>query len=888
MTPKGKAKTLPDVSSLEAPSASVDAPVAAPAPASSVPADKGKDKVPEESVNVTIPDAPASGSGLSLEEKLSSLRTAPPDSGFIEDDSDEELEVDVRTEAFNRVRHTTILLIPVALALELSDAFRTLYPRKREFTFFSQAMQASTRIDRALISHSLLPHLIQASHVMPVEYISDHSFAIRVALRIDAKICLGPGLWRLHASMVHKPGVRRIVEATMEKCVVTDGSSFELLLSRLAAGLRAFAREDGKQVKATVTHLADEVAELRQAIMRDPSCKPTSERLAVKEAQLREYQASRKDKLFLMSGMRMELRGEVASKHLTALVQAKKASTQIAELQTASGVVSDSQGILRAASEFFADIFGRDRGQLEDDWRPASDKKLRSWEAEELAADWTEEEVKKAFGAMAANKSPGKDGLPKELFEAHWDLLGKGFMALAKDFASTAVLSTEVKEAVTILLHKKGDKDQLNNYRPITLLNFTYKVLARVVADRMKKFLSRVISPEQYGFLPGRRLTDAVGLVADIIDTARNDNEDWFLLLVDFKKAFDSVSHGYLFRTLRVMEFPERLVRWVEGLHAGTQTRLLVNGWMGDGVEVISGVRQGCPLAPYLFLCAVEPLAQLVLKRKLGICKKSERLAYIGYADDTTLVLEGKQQIIRAEQVLAKFELTSGLATNRDKSVILPLGNNLGRTTGRANRFRWAKADEAEKLLGVWVTPSGSCLPTWEQTAGAMTGKINKWQQKFLPTVARTAVVNCYTMPKAAFQAQVYPPPAKLWGTVSKTFYNFVSGNKATSDTVFRLWSKDLLHTPRKLGGVGLHDPEMILACLTARRVGLLALETNVLKKHLMTWAADLPMGIESFFAHEKLLRHWEGKSPRWKVAVENFMKTPLEGCGAAVGAKVG
>ncbi|CAI5473555.1 unnamed protein product [Closterium sp. Yama58-4] len=580
--------------------------------------------------------------------------------------------------------------------------------------------------------------------------------------------------------MVHTHGVRRIVEATVEKCAVTDGSSFELLLSRLAAGLRAFAREEGKRVKATVTHLVDEVAELRQEMMQDPSCKATSARLAVKEAQLLEYQASRKDKLFLMSGMRTELRGEVASKHLTALVQAKKASTQIAELQTASGVVSDSQGILRAASEFFADIFGRDLCQLDDDWRPALDKKLRSWEAEELAADWTEEEVKKAFSAMAANKSPRKD-----------------------DFASTAILSTEVKEAVTIFMHKKGDKDQLNNYCPITLLNFTYKVLARVVADRMKKFLRRVISPEQYGFLPGRRLTDAVGPVADIIDTARNDNEDWFLLLVDFKKAFDFVSRGYLFRTLRAMGFPERLVRWVEGLHAGTQTRLLVNGWMGEGVEVVSGVRQGCPLAPYLFLCAVEPLAQMVLKRKLGISKASERLAYIGHADDTTLVLEGKQQIIRAEQVLAKFELTSGLATNRDKSVILPLGNNLGRTTGRVNGFRWAKAEEAEKLLGVWVTPSGSYLPTWEKTAEDVTGKVKKWQQKFLPMAARTAVVNCYAMPKAAFQAQVYPPPAKLWGTVSKTFYNFVSGNKATSDTVFRLWSKDLLHTPRKLGGRG-------------------------------------------------------------------------------------
>ncbi|CAI5997521.1 unnamed protein product [Closterium sp. NIES-64] len=167
MAPKGKAKTLPDVSSQEAPSASVDAPVAAPASASSVPVDKGKDNVLEESVHVTIPDAPASGSGLSLEERLCSLRTAPPDSGFIEDDSDEELEVDVRTEAFNRVRHTAILLIPVALALEVASIITTVRTLMRhvwssalsdgavdsaKFQELLPAYVAKTRYSRLLVS----------------------------------------------------------------------------------------------------------------------------------------------------------------------------------------------------------------------------------------------------------------------------------------------------------------------------------------------------------------------------------------------------------------------------------------------------------------------------------------------------------------------------------------------------------------------------------------------------------------------------------------------------------------------------------------------------------------------------------------------------------------
>ncbi|CAI7864397.1 unnamed protein product [Closterium sp. NIES-53] len=125
MPPKGKPKALTEASSLEFPPSTVGAPSSSPAPAS-----KGKGKV-EDSGNVTHADATASGSGLSLEEKLRSLRTAAPDSGFLDDDSDEELEVDVRTEAFNHVRYTAILLLPVALALEVASVITTVWTLMR-------------------------------------------------------------------------------------------------------------------------------------------------------------------------------------------------------------------------------------------------------------------------------------------------------------------------------------------------------------------------------------------------------------------------------------------------------------------------------------------------------------------------------------------------------------------------------------------------------------------------------------------------------------------------------------------------------------------------------------------------------------------------------------
>ncbi|CAI5479272.1 unnamed protein product [Closterium sp. Yama58-4] len=491
--------------------------------------------------------------------------------------------------------------------------------------------------------------------------------------------------------------------------------------------------------------------------------------------------------LHLQTGLTAELTREIASKLLSAKVRARKARTKIAKLKVGGTTVGGPRPVLEAASEFFTNIFGQDRRTDFTGWKVAPSRRLQEGLATFLEADWTEEEVKRAIAAMANNKSPGSDGLPKELFEVHWDLLGGSFMAMARIFQASSSLPGEIKEAVTILLHKKGEKDQLNNYRPITLLNFTYKVLARVIVDRMKLVLHQVISPEQYGFLPGRRLSDAVSLVADIVEAARNGCKDWHLLLVDFKKALDSVSRNFLFQVLRGMGFPDRFVGWIEGLHRDTKMRLLVNGWLGRGLEVVSGVRQGCPLAPYLFLCAVEPLAQEVERRKLGLAKEGRHIGYLGYADDTTLVLQGKQQIVRAVQLLSEFEKVSGLATNADKTVVLPLGVNI-RVNGRTLcGFKRAGADDAERLLGVWVTPSGSGLPTWEKALGHISGKLVKWKQKYLTTLVRATVVNNYITTIITFQAQVYSPPAVIWEELMRLIQGFISGSRVSGVKGFQL-----------------------------------------------------------------------------------------------------
>ncbi|CAI7828083.1 unnamed protein product, partial [Closterium sp. NIES-54] len=262
---------------------------------------------------------------------------------------------------------------------------------------------------------------------------------------------------------------------------------------------------------------------------------------------------------------------------------------------------------------------------------------------------------------------------------------------------------------------------------------------------------------------------------------------------------------------------------------------------------------------------------------KLGINDDhGDRLAYLGYADDTMLVLKGKRQIERAEELLEEFGARSGLRVNKDKSALLPLGANLKEKRSVSLDFAWVNPQDAERLLGVWVSPSGSAEVTWDKALARAVEELIKWQSHNLTTTARVAVVNAYVCPILAFQGQVYPPSESGWKRIMKLLVNFISSNKASAERHFTLWSRELIFRPRKDGGLGVRDPFVELSGLAARRVGKLVLVRRGVRSWLATKAADLPAGFHSFWAHPEFLKTWNGRSVRWKQTCEMFMQSSI------------
>ncbi|CAI5962635.1 unnamed protein product [Closterium sp. NIES-65] len=469
-------------------------------------------------------------------------------------------------------------------------------------------------------------------------------------------------------------------------------------------------------------------------VMAGPTEAGVKERLLAREAQLEGYQESERERLQTLAGLDLELHGEIPSPYLSAKVKIRKNKTVIKEVQYKGERFYGSQEVLRAASDHFRESFSEQTGtERQEGGTVEVATSLPGDAAARLCAPWTERGVKEALAGLPRGKSPGRDGLPPELFRAHWDLLGGPLIEFAKRFERTGHLDEALSTAVTVLLHKKGPTDQLGNYRPITLLSTIYKVLAKVLANRLKKELHLVISEDQHGFVSGRSLAEAVSVVADAVEAADNGGEDWFLLMVDFQKAYDTVARPYLFETMRKRGIPDEFVRWTEGLHHGSGTSVVINGWVRERVEMKKGVRQGCPLAPYLFLCALEPLYLEVKKQGLGVKEKegTAELAYVGYADDTTLILKGEEQLRSAAEALEQFGRISGLRTNNDKSVVMPIGRNKGRQSVEGVPFKWAEAgvridNMAVKMVGKmlaeknatkkWLAEKAAALPQGEAT----------------------------------------------------------------------------------------------------------------------------------------------------------------------------
>ena len=225
----------------------------------------------------------------------------------------------------------------------------------------------------------------------------------------------------------------------------------------------------------------------------------------------------------------------------------------------------------------------------------------------------TKEELKAILHSFQKDKIPRPDGWTVEFLLASYDIIGHDLLHLVEETRINGLLHHPLNSTFLSLIPKKDKPEILEDYRPISLCNITYKVVIKIIAQRLKKVLSKIISKEQFKFLEDRQIHEAIGVAQEGLHSAKTKKAKGAIFKIDLSKAFDKVSWIYL---LTHLGFNYAFIKWVFACITTASFVVLINGATSPFFHSERGLCQGCPLSPLLFLLVVEGLSRALLDAK--------------------------------------------------------------------------------------------------------------------------------------------------------------------------------------------------------------------------------------------------------------------------------
>lgn len=302
-------------------------------------------------------------------------------------------------------------------------------------------------------------------------------------------------------------------------------------------------------------------------------------------------------------------------------------------------------------------------------------------------------EVDAALRKSENGKAAGLDSIPYEAWkiihatfkekakmdQRAFDIVGT-LTQVMKDIQTHKVaLSTNFTEGWMCPIFKlnKPDKTNVENYRPITLLNTDYKIFTKCLATKLAKHAPSIIHSDQAGFITGRSIADQVKLAKLMVDYTKATEENRVIIALDQEKAYNKISHLYLWQTLKRFNLPYTFINTVKMLYEHAEMTVLINGEQSTLFKVTRGVQQGDPLSCLLFDLAIEPLACMIRISDLNGYKIDglmQKVIVSMFADDTTVFLHKSDNIDTLYAILRKWCTASSAKFNIDKTCAIPLG----------------------------------------------------------------------------------------------------------------------------------------------------------------------------------------------------------------------
>lgn len=687
----------------------------------------------------------------------------------------------------------------------LTDPFRELYNQKIRYTWRKTNPVKQARLDFFLISDGLMPS-INNIDILP-SYRSDHSTVVLTFYINEFR--KGKGLWKFNNSLLKdteyvktiKDCINRVKEQYMipiynidflqnndsndMQFTISDQLFLETLLIEIRGKTISYSAYKKKQCNLREQSLIEEIKKLEEATTQDIN------QLEEKKTELQNIRKEKMQGIMVRAKVRWAEEGEKPTKYFCHLESRNYINKTIFKVTTDNGnTINKQEDILEEVKKFYSKLYQtHDVGENDDIQRIFNSlrecSKLTVEERDKLEGEISIEEILFVLKKMKNNKSPGSDGFSVEFFKFfHKDIIEFIKRAINEGYRIGTLSVTQKQGLITCI--PKGDKSRelLKNWRPITLLNVIYKIASGCIAERLKTVLSKLISNDQTGFISGRYIGENTRLIYDIMNYTEETNIPGLLLIIDFEKAFDTISWDFIRKTLHFFNFGDSIKRWISVFYNDISSAVVQSGFLSDFFPIQRGCRQGDPLSPYIFLFCAEILSLMLKQDKdiKGIKIGDTEYTVSQFADDTTIMLDGSEQSFESTMsILNKFASMSGLKINTSKTRAVWIGCKKfnGETFNHRYKLDWTQNDFT--ILGIKFSCNLYRITeiNFKDKIIQIEKELKQWSKRILTPFGRITVLKTLIISKLNHLFIALPNPTEeIINKLNKIFYHFIWQSK--------------------------------------------------------------------------------------------------------------
>uniref|UniRef100_A0A803NMF8 Reverse transcriptase n=1 Tax=Cannabis sativa TaxID=3483 RepID=A0A803NMF8_CANSA len=470
-------------------------------------------------------------------------------------------------------------------------------------------------------------------------------------------------------------------------------------------------------------------------------------------------------------------------------------------------------------------------------------------------------EIKEVVWSMPPLKAPGPDGMPGKFFKDHWEIVGQDVIDAVKKFFENGELDRRINQTFMVLIPKKIGANCFDDYRPISLCNFTYKIIAKLLANRIKPLLSDIISPTQSAFAPGRWIAENSILAHEIMDSFKKckGRSGFVGLKLDMSKAYDRIELGFLEHVLGAFGFGGHFIRLLMKCVRSVSFSILLNGGPLKQFYPKRGLCQGDPLSPYLFILCSEVLSRLLLREEdhgritgFKVSRSSPPISHLMYADDTLIFCKADmEEIETVQECIRTYCEWSGQCINVRKSAYV-FSKNMddSRKAEIVSLLGFRGMNRDDKFLGNPILWSNSKVKDFKFIKDRLCARIEGWRCKLLSQAGRTTLIRSVAASTPVYSMSTFLLPKVLCHEMDQAIRKFWWIGNAEKDRYLALTNWNTMCSPLEDGGLNFKKFEDMNLALVAKLGWKLAKGENSLWTRVFC-AKYWEGGIKSFWNHD-------------------------------------